>query len=272
MISLTAFCAGTGLASAAPAQRGAAPLPAGFTKLSPFFFARPRGRAGPMPASLPQPPTSEPLARLLLQWGVAPVPSTPVAERLGGWLGWADAIGLSQVLATPIADVADAAAHREAQDWAAAALDRLRSDLANAFDDALLALDAAEPAPEGIALADLLAPFRLHHAQQQRNMAARVASLRERLRPRLAEASGPLARLAQLDAVFEHTIAAQEKQALAGLPALLTKRAEAHHAADPRRWRQRFWADLQRALRAELDLRLQPVLGLVEALHPADSR
>ncbi|RZL35130.1 MAG: DUF3348 family protein, partial [Rubrivivax sp.] len=47
--------------------------------------------------------------------------------------------------------------------------------------------------------------------------------------------------------------------------------AEAHHAADPRRWRQRFWADLQRALRAELDLRLQPVQGLLEALNQADA-
>lgn len=224
-----------------------------------------------MHAPTTQPPAPEPLARLLLQWGVAPVPVAPVAERLGGSLGWADAIGLSQVLATPPATGAHAGARREAQDWAAAALDRLQADLANAFDDALLALDAAETAPEGVPLPDLLAPFRLHHAQQQRNMAARVATLRERLRGRLAEASGPLARLAQLDAVFDHTNAAQEKQALAGLPALLTRRAELHHAADPRRWRLRFWADLQRALRAELDLRLQPVLGLIEALDQADS-
>ena len=124
-------------------------------------------------------------------------------------------------------------------------------------------------------LADLLAPFRLLHAQQQRSMAARIATLRERLRARLAEASAPLARLAQLDAVLERAIAPQERQALTGLPALLTRRAQAHHAADPRRWRARFWADLQRALRAELDLRLQPVLGLMEsleALHAADSR
>lgn len=223
------------------------------------------------PSVLPvQAPISEPLARLLLQWGVAPAPAAPVPERLGGWLGWADAIGLSQLLATPPAAGANPAALSEARDWAAAALERLHSDLANAFDDALLALDAAEPAPEGVPLADLLAPFRLHHAQQQRNMAARVASLREKLRPRLAEASGALARLAQLDAVFEHAIAAQEKQALTGLPALLTRRAETHHAADPRRWRIRFWADLQRALRAELDLRLQPVQGLISALHQAD--
>lgn len=225
-----------------------------------------------MHAPTTQPPAPEPLARLLLQWGVAPVAAPPVAERLGGGLGWADAIGLSRVLATPPAAGARPAAVREARDWAAAALDRVQADLANAFDDALLALDAAEPAPEGVPLPDLLAPFRLHHAQQQRAMAARVATLRERLRGRLAEASGALARLARLDAVFDHAIAAQEKQALAGLPALLTKRADLHHAADPRRWRTRFWADLQRALRAELDLRLQPVLGLIEALNQADPR
>ncbi|NCT85610.1 MAG: DUF3348 domain-containing protein [Comamonadaceae bacterium] len=220
----------------------------------------------------PPPHAPEPLARLLLQWGVAPPPAAPVAQRLGGWLGWADAIGLSQVLATPPAAAANAAARREALDWADAALQRLQAELTAAFDDALLARESAEAAPDGVPLADLLAPYRLHHAQQQRGMAARIATLRERLRPRLAESSGPLARLAQLDALFERAILAQERTLLAGLPALLTRRAESHHAADPRHWRTRFWADLQRALRAELDLRLQPVLGLAEALHDDASR
>jgi hypothetical protein len=224
-----------------------------------------------MHALQPQHSAPEPLARLLLQWGVAPLPAAPVAERLGGWLGWADAIGLSQVLATPPAPGANAAARGEALDWASAALERLQAELTAAFDDALLARESAETAPEGVPLADLLAPYRLHHAQQQRSMAARIATLRERLRPRLAEASGTLARLAQLDALFERAIAPQERERLAGLPALLARRAETHHAADPRRWRTRFWADLQRVLRAELDLRLQPVLGLIEALHPTDT-
>jgi hypothetical protein len=206
------------------------------------------------------------LARLLMLWGVPPVPAAPVAERLGGWLGWADAIGLSQVLATAPAATADAAARGEAAAWATAALERLQAELLAGFDEPLLAGDSAEPAPEGVPLADLLAPYRLHHAQQQRSMAARVATLRERLRPRLAEASGALARLAQLDALFERAAVAQERALLAGLPALLTRRADTHHAADPRHWRLHYWADLQRALRAELDLRLQPVLGLMEAL------
>lgn len=229
-----------------------------------------------MQATLQQPPgwtpghaAPEPLARLLLQWGVAPAPAAPLAQRLGAGLGWADAIGLSQLLAAPPAQAADGTARTEAAAWAEAALERLQAELLGAFDDALLAHESAQPAPAGVPLADLLAPYRLHHAQRQRSMAARVASLRERLRPRLAGASGALARLAQLDALFEQALLAQERQGLAGLPALLTRRAEAHHAADPLRWRARFWADLQRALRAELDLRLQPVLGLIDALHAA---
>jgi hypothetical protein len=238
------------------------------TKISPFFLARPRGLDSPAVTAVALAATApETLQRLLLQWGVAPVPAAPVAERLGRGLGWADAIGLSQVLAAPPDARASETARREAQDWAAAALDRLQAELAAGFDDPLLARDAAEPAPAGVPLADLLAPFRLHHAQQQRAMAARAATLRERLRPQLAETSGALARLAQLDALLERALLEAERQALAGLPLLLTKRAEHHHAADPRRWRARFWADLQRMLRAELDLRLQPVLGLIEALH-----
>jgi hypothetical protein len=220
-----------------------------------------------MTLPLPQPPAAEPLARLLLQWGVAPGRTPPVAERLGGGLNWADAIGLSQVLSAPVPTGVNATAQAQARDWAGAALARLQSELTAAFDDALLARESAEPAPPGVPLADLLAPYRLHHAQQQRSMAARIATLRERLRPHLADSTGRLARLAQLDALMERATAGPERERLATLPALLTRRAERHHAADPRGWRARFWADLQRLLRAELDLRLQPVLGLIDALH-----
>lgn len=237
-----------------------------FTKLLPFFLARPRW-AQPVNAASATPTPPETLQRLLLQWGVLPPPAAPVVQRLGAGLGWADAIGLAQVLAPPLAAKRDDAARRETLDWAAAALDRVQADLSAAFDDPLLAQEAAEPAPAGVALTDLLAPFRLHHAQQQRAMAARIASLRERLRPRLVETSGALARLAQLDALLERALLDAERRALAGLPTLLTRRAETHHAADPCHWRQAFWADLQRVLRAELDHRLQPVLGLIEALH-----
>ncbi|MGQ3055302.1 MAG: DUF3348 family protein, partial [Roseateles sp.] len=106
-----------------------------------------------MQTPLPQTTAAEPLARLLLQWGVAAPPAAPVAERLGGWLGWADAIGLSQVLATPPAAGRADGARREAMDWADAALARLQDELGTAFDDTLLSRESAEPAPDGVPLA-----------------------------------------------------------------------------------------------------------------------
>jgi hypothetical protein len=216
-------------------------------------------------------PAHDSFARLLGPWGVPPVAPAPLAERLGGWLGWADAILLSQALAAPAASAAPAPGAgnaRAALDWATAALDRLQTELGTGFADPELAAESAQPLPDAaVPLADLLAPYRLHHAQQQRGMAAKVASLRERLRGRLAALSPRLAQLAALDAVFDRALAAPAHQQLAGLPALLTRRAEGHLAADPRHWRARLWADLQRLLHAELDLRLQPVQGLIEALH-----
>ena len=87
--------------------------------------------------------TADPLPRLLLQWGVPCAPAAaPVATRVGAGLGWADAIGLSQVLASAPGGAADDAARREARDWAGAALDRVQADLVAGFDDALLARDA----------------------------------------------------------------------------------------------------------------------------------
>ncbi len=213
------------------------------------------------------------LDRLLLQWGLAPAPAKPLTERLGGALDWTDAVLLSQALGAPAAaGGASAQSLQTARDWAAAALDRLRAELRAGFADPVLARDAATPLGDAAAsmpLNDGLAPYRLHHAQQQRGMAVRAAGLRERLRAQLLQTGSPrLARLAQLDAVFDRALAARQQQALAGLPSLLFgARATAHHGQDARRWPARLWADLQLLLQAELEFRLQPVLGLVEALQ-----
>ena len=102
----------------------------------------------------------------------------------------------------------------------------------------------------------------------------------------MRDASPRLARLAALDEVFEQALGGREQQGLAALPGLLTRRATALSAAlpdedgeagdatwPPRGWRGQLWAELQQALQAELDLRLQPLLGLLDALqHEAESR
>lgn len=192
----------------------------------------------------------------------------PLAGQLAAWLDWRDAIALSQALSsapTPARPEATVAA----RDWAQAALQRLRAELAASFADRQLVGEApSNPADAALALDDALAPFRLHHAQQQRLMAARVATLRERLRTKLMECGGALARIAELDAVMDTALAPRERQAQAALAHQLPQLAAAlHPAAD---WPQRLWAQVQQALAAELELRLQPVLGLLDALQDPD--
>lgn len=211
-----------------------------------------------------------PLDRLLARWGQAPAPAKPLAERVGDLLDWTDAVLLSQSLAAPAAGCAKPGALAAARDWARAALERLLAELRAGFADPLLAADAAKPLTDlGLSLNDVLAPYRLHHAQQQRGIAVRVAGLRERLRERLLQTgSARLAQLAQLDAVFDRALAERQQQLLAGPPSLLFgPRAAAHQAQDPRGFPARLWADLQQLLAAELAFRLQAPLGLIEALQ-----
>jgi hypothetical protein len=224
-----------------------------------------RVAGAPAPA---QPPLSA--SALLAAWQLRPAPAhSPITQTLAQALGWADALALSQVLdQTWPPGVPPAPACQAVLQEARAALERLQQELADAMRDPLLAADAAATA----VIRPALAPYRLHLSQQQRHLAARVASLRERLQQRLVSLGGPLAPLAQLDALLARALAEPERQAFAALAAQLWQRAERHLDADPRHGLRRVWQDLQRLLEAELAQRLQPVCGLIEALeaHAAD--
>ena len=127
-------------------------------------------------------------------------------------------------------------------------------------------------------------PYRRFHLALQTDMEAGVRALRGSIRRALAPVSTGLARLAALDEALDRILAARERQLLATtLPALLEKRFQQLLAAhrqtlidsgqgdDPGLWMQpggwlaTFRDELQAVLIAELDLRLQPVLGLVDA-------
>lgn len=221
------------------------------------------------------------LDALLARWGQPAAPAAPLTERLGACLAWTDVVALSQALSQAVApapSVADAVAHPAARpadlgpirDQAHAAVQRLHATLQAGFDDPLLRREAAQALTDpSMPLADLLAPYRLHLAQQQRDMAQRVGALRQQLRASLARSGAPrLLQLAQLDLVFDRALAAQQPQALAVLPKLLfDTRVQAHRARDAARWPARLWADLQHLLAAERAYRLQPVIGLLEALQ-----
>jgi hypothetical protein len=107
--------------------------------------------------------------------------------------------------------------------------------------------------------------------------------LRVNVREALAKASPRLKKLADLDATLEKILRDRESKLLSKVPVLLKKRFEqlfkahqqtlvdAQQADNPAGWTEaggwlaRFCNDMQMLLLAEMELRLQPTMGLIEA-------
>jgi hypothetical protein len=108
-----------------------------------------------------------------------------------------------------------------------------------------------------------------------------VEALRGHARQALALCTPELVQLAALDAAMEPLLAGREQRLLNSLPALLKVRflALRQQAAliqladkpdrtpDDLPWLQTFADEFEQTLLAELDLRLQPVTGLIESLQ-----
>jgi hypothetical protein len=203
----------------------------------------------------------------------APPTKPPFVQGLGQWLGWAEALSLSAALQRPAG--ADAAATARAPMAAQAERDygRVVAQLLREIDDAA-ATDPRRTASPGDA--DFGA-FRQRHGALQQAMQAAIEPLRRQLRAAVAAQSPSLQRLAAIDAVLEQALAAREQALLALMPTLLERhferlqRAPGGAAADAGATAPsatgRFRQDMQRLLRAELQLRLQPLQGLLEALR-----
>lgn len=225
--------------------------------------------------------SSSRLVRLLGDW-------TPVAtdgagmdfaERLSLWVNAFDAIGLQAAqqsirAITTTATRQPAAARPPRLDALQEDFQRARSALATAIAREL----------EVITGEAAYGPYQQRHLELQRQMAMMIEPLRAHVRQALGRVSTALRQLAALDAVFEHLLAAREQALLPTAGSLLERRFEqlrlAHRQAleaagqpdDPAAWRQpggwlhAFEGDWRQALLAELDLRLEPVAGLIEAL------
>ena len=123
-------------------------------------------------------------------------------------------------------------------------------------------------------------PFRRRCFSLQQAMEAAISPLRTQLRTAVSRLSPALAQLAALDAVMATTLAPREQAQLAQMPVLLEKHfmrlrqtAAAHPTPAP--WLDQFRQDMQQLMLAELDLRLQPVQGLLATLqqaHPAPEK
>ena len=224
--------------------------------------------------------TGSALTRLLARLADIDVPESrrAFADRLSHWLGWTDAISLSGVLnGSPAVVPAGLSAARGTSEQDECA--RLRGVLAKAIadDSALLAAEKEQPGNPGKP-ADF-SPYRRRYVARQQTMEMAIGPLRERLRASLAARSPAMAQLAAVDAVMEQALSAQEYRLLATVPGLLEKHFrrlrqaqqalpdEPEGGAPQVAWQDVFRKDMQAVLLAELDIRLEPVEGLLEALR-----
>ncbi len=222
-----------------------------------------------MPLEHPRPSLNgSALAGLLAQLSLVDRPSTTPSfvEGLARWLGWKDAIALSAVLQAPPAVPA------------ATATPALLAPLEAEFARVRAALGRAIAEPGDTAGEDGrdFLPFRRRHFLLQQAMEAALGPLRAQARAALLKAGRrhpALARLAALDAALADALAPREQALLAQMPVLLEKLHTRHRPAgandvDPPGLAA-FRHDMQRLLQAELDLRLQPAEGLLDALRAA---
>ena len=196
-----------------------------------------------------------------------------LAERLGQWLNVADAITLSS--AHPSIAAVGARAAQQPTRVPTAAAEALPAELERVRATLVRSITTRDPKhrPDPNDLDTEFALFHQRYQDQQRRMEMSVDALREHVRQTLAKGAPRLAQLAALDAVMDQMLAGREQRLLAGLPAYLKARfkslrqaAAASDTPDDLRWLTGFEAELERTLLAELEHRLQPVVGLIESV------
>ncbi|MGB3289732.1 MAG: DUF3348 domain-containing protein [Burkholderiaceae bacterium] len=225
------------------------------------------------------------IIRLLARLNDADIlePRQPPPDRLSQWLGWSDAIALAATLngsAPAIAAGVDDSAFTE-EDY-----ERVKAEL----ERAIAGVNAPPPrrqrghrptAAQGgarSAEAAEFATYRRRYIALQEAMETRIADLRRSLRGVLACGTAQMAGLAGLDAVLEQALNDREYRLLAGVPALLETRFERLRRAaqvEPDEsgapasdaWLDAFDKDMRGVLLAELNIRLQPLEGLLAALR-----
>ena len=109
--------------------------------------------------------------------------------------------------------------------------------------------------------------FHRFYLAHQREQDLALRAVRSSGREALTGCTPALKKLALLDRVLEDTLWDQTARLLAMVPRLLERRFDYLRTQDQPGWLAQFRKDIQSLLLAELDLRLQPVLGLVAALE-----
>lgn len=127
-------------------------------------------------------------------------------------------------------------------------------------------------------------PYRKFYISRQRLIEARVQRLRADIRDGIAELTPALAGLARIDQALADSLASAPRDILASVPNLLAQRfyrlIDDHWHELPENpapedlkpwmasggWIDTFCTEMREVMFAELDIRLQPVFGMIEAL------
>lgn len=240
------------------------------------------------------------LVVLLQQWtqaglGAGAAGRSDVAEQLAPWLSTVDAVTLSRSLHAiesfpddlvqgvegsqelDLHALEDLFLRGKAELTAAISAKPVPAKPARERADNTRA-DAPDPAAE--------AEFGFHAPRYlglQKQMDAKLLALRAQIRHGVSQGSRALRQLAALDSVMEQLISVREQRLWASLPAYLDRRMaqlrrdhqlrleslglddEPHRWRQPGGWLHAFERDLQALLLAEMHVRLQPIMGLLEA-------
>lgn len=217
-------------------------------------------------------------------------PEAAFAEKLGLWVDYSEAIALSTALS------ASSSGARSAAPPHSSVLNEELASLRRGLENSIMQSESTKtgkarierPSPDRewpVKLAAAYEPYRRYYAAYQREMDSDIRHLRVSVREALARTSPALGQLAALDAALDKVLCERENKSLSTVPLLLRKRFEhlfkTHQQAlldtgqtdKPAAWMKegawltRFCDELQTVLLAELDVRLQPTVGLIEALQ-----
>ncbi len=215
------------------------------------------------------------------------------AEKLGLWVSFTDAIALSALhnQSQPLSQDRNHAPRKQSVAHATMAdeVTKTHTSLVNLITRrstlavGKVPIQLPEPPDTPSVGASAFEPYRRFYTAHQREMEASLSPLRAKVRAVLGSLSPALQQLAALDAALDNILCERESKLLTKVASLLQKRfmhlLRTHHQALPtsaqnetpalwmkdRAWLTRFCHELQTVLLAELDLRLQPTLGLLEA-------
>lgn len=240
------------------------------------------------------------LIHLLHEWAQVDgeSPRQDVAERLSHWLSAFDAVKLDGALQAIESYPSQTRLRGQAVNAAevTAAVNRVRADLTELITAKVTPPSTPLPASPRTLLHSLeedearaesqYAPHYQRYLSLQRQMENTVRALRDQVRQLLSKGSTPLRQLVALDAVMEQMLGAREQKLWTTVPVYLERRLEHWRQYqqrqvalgaddDPLLWRQSggwiagFRGDMRELLLAELHLRLQPAVGLMEAAQGA---